>query len=642
MAGPVPADSSVRFGPFEFDLETGELRKFGVVLRLPPQPSKVLALLVSRPGQLVKREEIQEQIWGDHTVVDFEHGVNFAIKKIRDTLGDDAETPRYIETLPRRGHRFIARVESTPSNGTCPETTTEAEPPVARQPAASLPRRWYVAATVGLFVVIVAILSALNVAGVRDRLLAHTPSTRLAATPRVASVAVLPFENLSSDPDQEYFADGMTEELVTNLGEVSDLRVISRTSVMRFKGSRKPLPEIARELGVDAVIEGTVAGSGNHLRITANLVQASTDHHLWANSYDSEIEDVLVVESNVARSIAAAVRSNLSAEQVHGASPRRVNPEAYLAYLKGRYYTSEWTKAGFNQAIMSFRQALDSDPTYAPTYEGLADVYNLLALWGLQPATETYPASKAAALKALELDDGLPEAHAVLGQIKFAFERDWHGAEQEFKRAIALNPNSSTAHFYYGVFLTAMGRTDEAINETQKALELDPLTPTSNLQLGWVLYYAHRYDESIAQLRKTLVLAPDFAYANMELGWNYAQKGMYPEAVEQCRRAVTLMPDEQVMLGSCGNVYGVAGRRQEALTLLGRLKNASARGYVDAYNIAYVYDGLGDDDHVLEWLERAYRERSPSLYGLRIDPWSDRVRSDPRFRDLLRRMNFPS
>jgi len=641
MAGPASAYSSVRFGPFEFDLQTGELRKSGVVLHLPPQPSKVLALLVSRPGQLVKREEIQEQIWGDHTVVDFEHGVNFAIKKIRDTLGDDAETPRYIETLPRRGHRFIARVESIPSNGTCPGTTTEAESPVARHPAPSLPRRWYVAATAGLLVTVLAILSALNVAGVRDRLLAHIPLTRLTATPRVASVAVLPFENLSSDPDQEYFADGMTEELVTSLGEVSDLRIISRTSVMRFKGSRKPLPEIARELGVDAVIEGTVARSGNHLRITANLVQASTDHHLWANSYDSEIEDVLVLESDVARSIAAAVRSNLSAEQVHGASPRRVNPEAYQSYLKGRYYTSEWTKAGFKQAITSFRQALDSDPTYAPTYEGLADVYNLLALWGLQPATETYPAAKAAALKALELDDGLAEAHALLGQIRFAFDRDWPGAEQELKRAIALNPSSSAAHFYYGVFLTAMGRTGEAIKETEQALELDPLTPTSNLQLGWVLYYAHRYDQSIAQLQKTLVLAPDFAYANMELGWNYAQKGMYAEAVEQCRRAVTLMPDEQVMLGSCGNVFGVAGKHQDALKLLGRLKYASARSYVDAYNIAFLYNGLGDDDHVIEWLERAYRERSPSLFGLRTDPWSDRLRSDPRFRDLLRRMNFP-
>jgi TolB-like protein/Tfp pilus assembly protein PilF len=498
-----------------------------------------------------------------------------------------------------------------------------------------------VAAAVGLFVALVATFAALNVAGIRDRLLERITSKGSVPTPRVESVAVLPFENLSNDPNQEYFADGMTEELVTRLGEISDLRVTSRTSVMRFKGSRRPLPEIARELGVDAVIEGTVARSGNHVRITANLLHAATDHHLWANSYDSEIEDVLVLQNNAARSIAAAVRTNLSPEQIRGTSQRRVNPEAYQAYLRGKYYRSEWTKEGFEQAITSFRHALDSDPTYAPAYEGLADVYNWLGLWGLQPATETYPAAKAAALKALELDEGLAEAHADLGQIKLVFDWDWSGAEQEFKRTIVLNPNSAAAHFYYGVFLTAMGRSGEAIKETQKALALDPLTPSTNLQLGWVLYYARRHGESIAQLKKTLALAPDFAYANMELGWNYAQKGMYVEAAAQCQRAVSLMPDEQVTLGGCGNVFGLAGRRQDALTLLGRLKKASARGYLDPYNVAYLYDGLSDNDHVFEWLERAYRERSASLYALRFETWSDRLRSDPRFRDLLRRMNFP-
>ena len=641
MGGAAASQSRVRFGVFELDLRTGELRKSGILLHLPPQPSKVLALLVSRPAELVTREEIRDKIWGNHTVVDFEHGLNFAIKKIRDTLGDDPETPRYIETLPRRGHRFIAPVETVSASGARPEAGAGVTLPGRTRHAPSVGRRWRVAATAGVFVGLAALVG-LNVAGLRARLLTASPLRSAMSPPRIESVAVLPFENLSGDPAQEYFADGMTEELVTNLGEIGALRVVSRTSVMRFKGSRKPLPEIARELGVDAIVEGTVARSGNHVRITANLLHAPTDRHLWAGSYDSELEDVLVLQDKVARSVAGAVRIKLmSPEQIHHAGPRRVNPEAYQAYLKGRYYTSQWTEEGFKKASASFWEAIDLDPTYAPAYEGLAGVYSFLATWGLQPSTEAYPLAKAAALKALELDDGLAEAHAALGQIKLAFDWDWSGAEQELKRAIVLNLNSSTAHFCYGLLLTAMGRSDEAVRETRKALELDPLTPSMNVQLGWVLYYARRHDESIAQLRKTLELAPDFGYANMELGWNYAQKRMYPEAVMECQKAVSLIPEDQATLGGCGAVYALAGRRRDALTLLDRLKKVSARSYLDPYNVAFVYDGLGDTDRTMDWLERAYREHSASLYCLRVEVFSDRVRSDTRFQDLLRRMNFP-
>ncbi len=632
------AGPKVRFGVFELDLQTAELRRSGVLLHLPPQPFKVLALLVSHPAQLVTREEIRHEIWGDETVVDFEHGLNFAIKKIRDTLGDDPETPRYIETVPRRGHRFIAPVETVWPNDAHPDVEEGVTLPGGTEHAASLRKRWSVTALAGVFIGLAATIVGFNVAGLRDRLLTVIPP----GPPRIESIAVLPFENLSGDPAQEYFADGMTEELVTNLGEISALRVISRTSVMRFKGSRRPLPEIARELGVDAIVEGTVARAGNHVRITANLIYAPTDHHLWAGSFDSELEDVLVLQDNVANSVAGVVRVKLiSQQQVHHASPRRVNPEAYQAYLQGRYYTGQWTEEGFKKAAASFRQAIDLDPTYAPAYEGLADAYGLAAMWGLQPSTEAYPLAKAAALKALDVDDGLAEAHAMLGQIKLVFDWDWSGAEQELKRAIALNLNSSTAHFSYGLFLTAMGRWDEAVRESRKALELDPLTPSTNVQLGWVLYYARRHDESIAQLRKTLELAPDFGYANMELGWNYAQKRMYSDAVTECHRAVSLMPEEQVTLGGCGWVYAFAGRRQDALSLLDRLKKVSARSYLDPYNVAMLYDGLGDTNRTMEWLDRAYRERSSSLYALRIELFSDRLRGDPRFRDLLRRMNFP-
>jgi TolB-like protein/Tfp pilus assembly protein PilF len=583
---------------------------------------------MERPGELVTREELRNALWPDQTFVDFEDGLNHAVRRLREALGDSAENPRFIETLPRLGYRFIYPLEE------------KAEP--GRVPAAGpMGRRRQVGLAAGAVLALLAWAFALNVAGVRDRVLRAAGAVREPPL-QIQSIAVLPLENLSHDPEQEYFADGMTEELITNLGKMSALHVISRTSVMQYKGTKKSLPQIARELKVDAIIEGTVQRSGNHVRITANLLHAPTDRHLWADSYEGDLGDVLVLQDKVARAIASEVGIKLlSTGNGRLASVHAVDPEAYQSCLKGRYYTSKWTEEGFKKGAEGFRRAIDLDPTYAPAYEGLADVYNWRAAFGLQPSPETYPLAKAAALKALELDDGLAEAHAVLGQTKFAFDWDWSGAEQELKRATALNPSSSTAHLYYGVFLTAMGRYDEAVAETRKALELDPLTLTTNLQLGWVLYYARRHDESIAQLKKTLELAPDFSYANLELGWNYAQKRMYPEAVSECQRAVSLMPEEQVTLSSCGDVYGLAGRRQDALTLIERLRQLSARGYVDPYNMAWASDGLGDNKRTMEWLERAYTERSASLYFLRNETWRESLRSDPHFQDLLRRMNFP-
>jgi TolB-like protein/Tfp pilus assembly protein PilF len=459
---------------------------------------------------------------------------------------------------------------------------------------------------------------------------------------RIGSIAVLPFENLSGDPAQEYFADGMTEELTTNLGKISALRVISRTSVMQYKGSRKPLPEIARELNVDAIVEGAAKRSGNHVHVTANLLYAPGDQHLWACTYESELGDVLILQSTMARSIADEIGIRLlSDEKSRLARAHSVDPDAYQAYLRGKYYASKWNEDGLKKGAASFRQAIDLDPTYAQPYAGLAEVHVLMGAFGLRPS-RVFPLAEAEALKALELDDGLAEAHADLGMVKLEFDWDWAGAEQEFKRAITLNTNSSEAHFFYSVFLTALDRPDEAIKEAQTALRVDPLSLTMSLDLGWVLYFARRHDESIAQLKKTLDLAPEFGYPNMELGWNYAQKGMYTEAVAQCQRAVALLPTNQVALGSCGGVYGTVGRRQDALALLDRVKRLSKKGYVDPWNVAWLYDGLGDNDSTMIWLERAYRERSASLYHVKNYTWSGRLRADPRFQGLLNRMEFPT
>jgi serine/threonine-protein kinase len=506
------------------------------------------------------------------------------------------------------------------------------------QPAARLPR-WQSAKWVqpAMFIVgaIIVLAVALAVAN-RHGLVSGGVNTR-----RIQSLAVLPLANLSGDPQQEYFADGMTEELITNLGKVRALRVISRTSVMQYKQTQKTVPTIAGELNVDAIVEGSVVRSGSRVRITAQLIQAKAERQLWSETYERNVSDILALQSDVAQAITSEVKAKVTPqEQARLANRRPVNPEAYELYLKARYLSSKWPDEEAKKSIIYIQQAIALDPTYAPAYADLADYHSYEALYGLRQLNETVPMARAAVGQALELDETLSEAHAELGEINFTFDWDWTGAEKEFKRAIVFNPNSSRAHLKYSVFLISLGRSGEAVTEAQKALELDPLTVGTNFGLGWVLYYARKHDESIAQLKKTLELAPDLAYPNAVLGWNYAQKRMFPEAVASCQKAVAALPD-QVVLGSCGMVYAVARKRQDALTLLSRLKSPPPEMSLDPYNVAILYDGLGETDSAVEWLERAYVGRSGGLSGVKCELWSGPVRNDPRFKDLLRRMNFP-
>jgi len=516
--------------------------------------------------------------------------------------------------------------------------------PAQGRPQGVSPRRgtpwraptWIALAAVALFAVAVA---GLNVGGLRERLLRAVGGRPAVSSPKIESIAVLPLANLSGDPQQDYFADGMTEELIATLGRLGALRVISRTSVMRYKKTEKPLPQIAKELNVDAVIEGSVLRAGNRVRITAQLIEASTDRHLWAETYDRDLQDVLTLQSEVALAIAEEVRiKSTPQERNRMASSRPVDPEAYEAYLKGQ------DADRLDIAIKYFQQAIEKNPNFAMAYEGLASAYGDLGSTDLISPQESWPKAKAAAMKALEFDDTLADAHLTLGRARFRFDWDWTGAESEFRRALQLNPSSAGAHALYGGFLLLMGRIDEAMAETRQSQELDPLSPFSYSGMGDVFLCSRQYDRAIEQLQKTMEIFHSEerdAHTRFLLGRSYKGKGMFKEAIAEQEKAVALFPETPLYLGMLGNIYGSAGKKAQALKVLEQLKEQSKRKYVAPYDIALVYIGLGDKDQAFAWLEKAYQARSNDTSNLKQDPTFDPLRSDPRFQEILRRMNFP-
>jgi TolB-like protein/Tfp pilus assembly protein PilF/predicted Ser/Thr protein kinase len=489
-------------------------------------------------------------------------------------------------------------------------------------------KRTYVYAGLGVLVAFIGLMIALNISGLRDRLLGQTGAGQS------TSLAVLPIKNYSGDLEQEIFADSMTDELIAGLGQIKAFKkVISRTSVMQYKDAKKPLPQIAKELGVERIVEASVMRSGGRVSITARLIDARRDRQLWAHTFEKETKDALTLQVELVQAIAAEIRVQVTpqeSERLKAALP--THADAHDAFLMGKYFLSKWTQDGYKKAITYFQQCIDIEPTFAPAYVGLADAYSFAG-----PYSKVRPAVR----KALDLDDNLAEAHAGLAKIMWS-DWDWAGAQQECRRAVALNPNSSYVHFIYGWHLTMMGRKEEAVRESRRMFELDPLTPTSYVQLGWVLHYVGRYDESIAHLKKALELDPSLYIAHEELGWNYAQKKMYPEAVAECRQTLAVGSEDVTALGTCGHILALAGEREEALKCLESLKSLAARRNAKYnYMFAYLYDGLGEIDLCLDYLERSYRARDDNLVFLRIETFTDKLRSDPRFQDLLRRMNFP-
>jgi TolB-like protein/DNA-binding winged helix-turn-helix (wHTH) protein/Flp pilus assembly protein TadD len=645
--GDMPADV-VKFGDgLELDRISYELRLAGRSLKLERIPLDILLLLVERRGQLVSREDIIAKIWGKDVFLDTDSSINGAIRKIRQVLKDDPENPVFVQTVTGKGYRFIAAVieaEVRAQEGGVKKL--ESSNTIAQEASATLASRRERRVSLALWPWVAA-LAALLVVG----LAAGVYGLRLRARSQSATaqhrvmLAVLPFANLSNDPEQEYFSDGLTEETITDLGELNPERlgVIARTSAAAYKHTNKTIAQIGRELGVDYILEGSVRRESGVARISAQLIRVKDQVHLWAHNYDRETGGLLALQNELGRAIAQQVQVRLAPPH-EGRSTNKYapNPEAYELYLKGRFYLNQRTFTEIDKSTEYFQRSIDKDPGFALAYAGLADSYLANAIRSPQ---NFYPKAKAAASRALELDDDLPEAHAALGAEKADFEYDWQGAEQEFKRAIELNPNYAEAHFRYAwTYLTPLGKSEQAIAEMKKALELDPFSRIYNTVFGLTYFYARKYELAEEQFKKAIGLNPDFFVTYYHFAWLYSQLGQYQNAIGELTkgrllsandRAVKAAASEDVALRTAFAAEGATGFWQQLLT-----SNEKSGRDIGEFDDPQLYARLGDKQKALEWLNRNYEERRALGTLLNVDPAFDSLRSDPRFGDLVRRMGL--
>ncbi len=608
MGNPEEANSIVRFQGFELNLQSGELRRNGSRVKLQDQPFKVLVALLQRPGEIVTREELRRLIWAQENIGDFDHAINLAIAKLRSSLGDSADVPHLIETLPRRGYRFI---------GTAAPDAIQLE----RNP--SPVRRWNLPLIAALLILIAAVVLLVDAGGLRSKLFSLSSSQM-----QIRSLAVLPLNSLSNDQEQDYFTEGMTEALITELGNISALRVISHQSVMQYKGTKKSVPQIARELNVEAIVEGSIIRAGDQVRITVQLIDGRTDRHLWAYSYQREMRGILSLQADVAKAIAAEVKVKLThQEEKLLASARPVNPEAHEAYLKGLYYVNRWPEPESVHCIESFQRATEIEPTFADAQAGLATCYTVMP-WTLPPK-EVYPRAKAAAKEAIRLDANQAEAYAALGTVNMFYEWDWGSAEQNLRRAVELNPNRSYSRVFYSNYFAFLGRTEEAIREAKEAVLLDPVSILTNRNLTFVYQLAHKYPEYAAQAQTTLELAPNNGIAKWDMAWAFALQGKKPQAAEQLKAVMD--PFGRAV------VLATMGENAQAKRALKEAGNPTCC----AFGYAMVYAPLGEKDAAIRELEKACDKREAEIVQLNTNPAFDSLRSDPRLQALLRRMNFP-
>ena len=631
-----------RFGPFELRPQARELYKHGIKIRLRPQPFKVLHLLLDHAGSAVTREELHQELWPSNTFVDFQHGLNTTVKELRGALGDSATDPRYIETLPRLGYRIMVHVdvETVPIGApvASPAPPIDLENPASENipdetfSHAPRSRRWPL-----LLAIVVVLLAVLGLwfQSYRSRLRPLSPEGRV-------MLAVLPFANLTGDERQEYFTDGMTEEMIAQLGRLDPdhLGVIARTSVMHYKNSPEQISQIGRELGVQYVLEGSVRRDADKVRITAQLIQVKDQSHLWSRQYDRELSHLLTLQGEIAQEISGEIQPALGRPVKPSGSVRSSTPpapknyEAYDLYLKGRYYWNKRTGSGFEQAVQSFTEAIAKDPGYARAYAGLADSYALMSAYYIAPPSELIPKARAAALKALELDQDLADAHVSLALIAQNYDWDWQTSEKEFRRAIALDPNYATAHHWYAEHLAFLGRFDEAFPEMQRARELDPLSLIMQADNAVFLYYSRQYDRAIQQFRAVLDLDPNFPRAHM-ICYVYVQQGRFADALADIEAWRRIEPGYWADADEV-YAYGRQGKPDEARRAFDNFQRAIRGLPIDPFVLAGPYLGLGDTDQVLAALEKSVTAHSPGLTALKVDPIFDPLRMRPALPVLAR------
>ena len=633
------------FGPFCLDPVEHTLFREGRPIPLRPKVFDLLLVLVENRGHLLDKEQLMSAVWAEQFVE--EGNLNKNISMLRQALGESDSGPRFIETVPKRGYRFIADVrevnkrEATLSQAPARPTDEHQQPrethdqrlplsPATQARARRINRHW-----IAYVVVPVLVLAAIvYVVLIRQR--------SRSATPAVRSIVVLPFQNLSGDASQDYLVDGVTDALIGDLAQIGALRVISRTSAMHYKGTNKSLPEIAKELNVDAVVEGTVQRSGERVHVRAQLIYAASDSHLWAADYDRDSRDILDLQSEVARAIASEVRIKITPAEQRLLGPKRTVARAAIDnYLQGRYFWNRRTEQDMHKAIGYFEAAISADQNYAQAYAGLADSYNQLGtvLIGAMPPSEARRTGETAARKGLEIDNDVAEAHAALAYENF-FNWNWASAEEEFKRSIQLNPNYASAHSHYGLYLVARNRIDEGVAEINRAQELDPLSLSISSTRGFLLLNARRFEEAIEQQRRVIAIDPNHYQAHWFLTLTYLANRQVDQAIATAEKAVAVSNRAPAALAVLGMAYGAAGRKRETNQIVNELLQLQKQRYVSPMAFAYLYIGLGNKDEAFAWLEKAYQERSNGIAFFKVSPIEDSLRSDARFADLLRRIGL--
>ena len=632
MSGP----ERLRFGVFELDVAARELRSSGRRVKLQDQPFELLVLLARRPGEVVSRDDVRRALWPADTFVDFDHSLGTAVGKLRSALGDTARNPRFIETIANRGYKFVAPVEVMhprlqPLPVAAP-VTAEARPPTPAAADSAVRESWTFRARLAAVIFGLLAGAALVALVLEFDLFSAGDWLRRYTNPPIGSLAVLPFRNLSQDQSQAYFVDGVTEALTTSLGQLQGVRVISRNSSAQYRDTTKSAPVIGRDLHVDALVVGAVFRNGRRVRVSAQLVDARTDSHLWARSYERDLGDVLTLQSELAQAIADEIRAKLSTSRASSARVHRVVPDAQDAYLRGRYHLNQGDEAGIRRSIDEFTSATTLDATDARSFAGLAE--SLIAMTDYYEApSSTMPRAREAARRAAELDPELSEAHAALGAVRFLYDWDWAGAEHELTLATSLAQGSSDAHLWYGVFLAQMARFPEAIAEVKAAETLDPLSVGVHLNAGWVFYLARRNADAIQHWRRALEIAPDIGAVHTSIWAGYAQS----QADSNVLTATPNLSDSSPMnLATLAGAFAVTGHRTDAEAMLTRLEGLSRTHYVCPYELATAHAALGEREVALDLLRKAVAERSICVPDMKTDPRLDPLRADPRFDRLVR------